>query len=221
LALAHPPSLVSSLALGCRLFSLSGDNASLEERAGQLIAVATEQRFPFYAALGTIYRGWAKTGIGDVAEGISLLHSGAGACTATGAKAQLSYHTALLAVACGIAGQCKYALSLLNEGLEAAETIGERWFAAELYRHKGQLTQQQGNSRSADELYRQALTIAKEQEAKLWELRAAVNLGRLLGERGRRSEAHDLVAPVYGWFTDGFGTQHDLKAAKALLQELR
>src|SRR5262249_25130626 len=76
LTLGHPPSLVASLALGCRMLSLSGDAVALDERAGQLIAAATEQRFPLYVALGTIYRGWGKSITGDVTEGISLLRSG-------------------------------------------------------------------------------------------------------------------------------------------------
>ncbi len=219
LTLAHPPSLVASLAMGCRLLSISGDNAALDERAGQLIAVATEQGFPFYRALGTIYRGWGKTRTGDVAEGITLLRGGSSAYSATGTETRISYHIALLAMACEIAGRVEEALSLLNNALQIAERIRERWFAAELYRHKGQLMQRQGDSNAADELYRQALTIAHEQEAKLWELRAAVSLARLDRDRGRRSHAHDCLAPVYGWFTEGFETE-DLKHAKALLDEL-
>jgi class 3 adenylate cyclase/predicted ATPase len=219
LTLAHPPSLAASLAQGCRLLSLGGDNAALDERAGQLIAVATEQGFPLYRALGTIYRGWGKARTGDVAEGISLLRSGSSAYSATGAETRISYLIALLAKACEIAGQVEEALSLLDNSLQIAERIGERWFAAELYRHKGQLMLRQGNSGAAEELYRQARTIAKEQEAKLWELRAAVSLARLGRDQGRRSEAHDLLAAVYGWFTEGFDTP-DLKDAKALLDEL-
>jgi class 3 adenylate cyclase/predicted ATPase len=219
LTLAHPPSLAASLAMGARLLSLGGDNAALDERAGQLIAVATEQGFPFYRALGTIYRGWGKARTGDVAEGISLLRSGSSAYGATGAETRISYHIALLAMACEIARQVEEALSLLENALQIAEKLGERWFAAELYRHKGQLMLRQGDSKAADELYHQALTIAKEQEAKLWELRAAVSLAKLGRDQGRRSDAHDFLAPVYGWFTEGFDTQ-DLKGAKALLHEL-
>jgi predicted ATPase len=95
----------------------------------------------------------------------------------------------------------------------------ERWFAAELLRHKGQLLLRQGHSKAAAELYREALSIAREQEAKLWELRAVMSLARLHRDQGRRAEARDLLAPVYGWFTEGFGTP-DLKEAKALLDEL-
>jgi predicted ATPase len=107
----------------------------------------------------------------------------------------------------------------LDEALQIVERTGERWFAAELNRHKGQLLLRQGHSEAAEELYRNALTIAEEQEAKLWELRAAVSLARLHRDQGRRAEARELLAPVYGWFTEGFGTP-DLKEARALLGEL-
>jgi predicted ATPase len=103
--------------------------------------------------------------------------------------------------------------------LQLSESTGERWFLAELNRHKGQLMLRLGNTKAAEELYRKALSIAEEQEAKLWELRAAVSLARLRRDRGRTVEARGLLAPVYGWFTEGFGTP-DLREAKALLNEL-
>jgi len=90
---------------------------------------------------------------------------------------------------------------------------------AELYRHKGELLLQQGNTKAAEELFGKALGVAKEQEAKLWELRAATSLARLRRDQGRRAEACDLLSPVYGWFTEGFDAP-DLKDAKALLDEL-
>jgi predicted ATPase len=219
LTLKHPPTLVSSLALSCRLLSLSGDYAALDERTSQLIAVATEQGFPLYGALGAIYRGWGKAKAGDVTEGISLLRSGSSTYSATGAMTRISYHLALLAEGCEIAGKVDDALPLLNSALDIAERIGERWFAAELYRHKGQLMLQQGDSDAAEELYRRALAIAREQEARLWELRAAVSLARLGANQGRRRESYDCLALAYNWFTEGFETW-DLKNAKALLDEL-
>ena len=99
------------------------------------------------------------------------------------------------------------------------DRTGERWFEAELNRHKGHLLLRQGRTQAAEELYRKALSIAREQQAKLWELRAAVSLARLWRDQGRRSEAHDLLAPVYSWFTEGFDTL-DLREAKALLDDL-
>jgi predicted ATPase len=107
----------------------------------------------------------------------------------------------------------------LEDALQIVERTGERWFAAELNRHKGQLVLRQGHSEVAEELYRKARCIAGEQGAKLWELRAAVSLARLRHDQGRPAEAHDLLAPIYGWFTEGFRTP-DLKNTKALLDAL-
>jgi predicted ATPase len=129
------------------------------------------------------------------------------------------YHIALSARACEIVGQIEEVLTLLGEALEIVERTSERWFLAELNRLKGQVILRQGHSHAAEELYRKALSIAVDQEAKLWELRAAVSLARLRHDQGRRSEARDLLAPVYGWFTEGFDTP-DLQAAKALLDAL-
>jgi len=108
----------------------------------------------------------------------------------------------------------------LDDAFQIVERTGERWLQAELYRHKGQLLLRQGHSEAAEDLYRKALSIAREQEAKLWELRAAVSLARLRRDQRRPAEARDLLAPVYSWFTEGFGTP-DLKEAKSLLDELR
>jgi class 3 adenylate cyclase/tetratricopeptide (TPR) repeat protein len=217
--LAHPPSLAASLAISARLLSLVGDNRALGERADQLIALTTEQSFPFWRAQGAIYRGWVKVKNGDATEGISLLRSGSTAFRGTGAEMSMPHFVGLLARACAIAGQVEEALALSDDALQIAERTGERWFSAELNRHKGQLLLRQGHTEAAEELYRKALSIAAEQEAKLWELRAATSLARLWGVQGRRAEARDLLAPVYGWFTEGFATQ-DLMGAKALLDEL-
>jgi predicted ATPase len=131
----------------------------------------------------------------------------------------MTHHIALLARACEIAGQVEEVVTLLDEALQIVERTGERWFEAELNRLKGQLLLRQGHTEAAEELYRKALAIALEQEAKLWELRAATSLAGLRRDQGRHVEARDLLAPVYGWFTEGFDTP-DLKEAKALLDEL-
>ncbi len=217
--LTHPPSLANSLALGNILLSLAGDDAALKERADELVAVATEHGFPFWGAMGTICLGWVRVKNGDVTEGISLLRSGSAAYRATGAETWMPYFIALLARACEIAGQIEEGFTLLDDALQIVERTGERWLAAELNRHKGQLLLRQGHAEAAEELYCKALTIAREQEAKLWELRAAASLARLRRHQGRRAEARDLLAPVYGWFTEGFDTP-DLKEAKALLRSL-
>jgi predicted ATPase len=217
--LAHAPSLAGVLLTAARLLSLVGDDLALDERASELVAVATEQGWPPWAAQATIYRGWVKVRKGDVAEGILLLRSGLAAYRAVGAELLMPHHFALLAGACEIAGQIDEALTLLDDALRATERTGERWLSAELNRHKGELLLRQGQPGAADELYRKALSTAQEQEAKLWELRAAESLARLRRDQGRQPEARNLLAPVYDWFTEGFNTP-DLKQAKALLDEL-
>ena len=181
--------------------------------------MSTEQSFAYWRALGTVYGGWVKVKSGHVAEGLRLIRSGSTAYRATGAAAWVPFHLALLARACEIAGQVGEAVALLDDALQTVERTEERLFAAELYRHKGQLLLRQGHSEAAEEFYHRALDIAREQEAKLWELRAAVSLARLRWDQGRRVAARDLLAPVYGWFTEGFDTP-DLKDAKVLLETL-
>ena len=217
--LTHLPSLAACLALGTRLLSLDGDNATLHERAEQLMEVATEQGFPLWRAQGTIYRGYIKVRNGNVAEGISLLRSGLSAYRATGAEMWVPEQIALLATACAIAGQTEESQTLLDDALQIVDRTGERWLEAELNRYKGHLLLRQRHTEAAEELYRKAMGIAVEQEAKLWELRAAASLARLRRDQGRRGEARDLLAPIYGWFTEGFDTP-DLKGAKELLDEL-
>jgi len=217
--LAHPPTLGVILHYSTTVLSLIGEDPALNEAADELVAIATEQGFPFWGALGTICRGWVKAKGAHIIEGISLLRHGLSAFRATGAQAWVPYLIALLARACEIAGQVEEASTLLDDAMQIAERTGERWFEAELYRHKGELLLRQDHSEAAEELYQKALSIAQEQGAKLWELRAAVSLARLRRDQGHRAEARDLLVPIYGWFTEGFDTP-DLKEAKAVLDGL-
>src|SRR4029077_3922291 len=127
-----------------------------------------EQGFPQMRAMGAIYRGWAKVKNSDITVGISLLRSGSTAYRATGADAFMPYFIALLASACEITAQTDEALILLEDALQIVGRSGERWFEAELNERKGQLLQRRGHPEAAEELYRKALSIAREQEAKLW-----------------------------------------------------
>ena len=217
--LAHTPSLAGSLSLGALLLSLLGNYAVLGEWAGQLVAMATEQGFPVWRAWGAIFRGWIKVKNFDVTEGMSLLRSGLAAYRATSAVQWIPHYSALLASACETAGQVEESVTLLDDALQVVERTGERWFEAELNRHKGRLLLRREHPGAAEELYRKALRIAEEQGAKLWELRAAASLARLRRNQGRHAEARKLLAPIYGWFTEGFETP-DLKEAKALLDDL-
>jgi DNA-binding winged helix-turn-helix (wHTH) protein/predicted ATPase len=217
--LSHPTSLAINLAFGGHLHLFDTNDVALKDSADELVAITIEHGFPFWRAQATIYHGWVKVKSGEVAEGTSLLRAGMAAYRATGAELWTPNYTALLARACKIARQTDEAATLLDDALQIIERTGERWFAAELYRHNGQLLLRQGHAEAAEERYRKALSIAQEQEAKLWELRAAASLAQLWRDQGRRAAARDLLAPVYGWFTEGFDTP-DLKEAKALLDDL-
>jgi class 3 adenylate cyclase/predicted ATPase len=217
--LADLATFAVSLTNSARLLSLFAEPGSLGQLADQLLVLATEQGFPFFRAQGTIYSGWVKVKKGDTVEGMSLLRSGLAAYRATGAEQWMPHYTALLASAFEIAEEVEHALNLVDDAWQIVERTGERWYAAELHRLKGQLLLQQGHPEAAEEFYRKALSIAREQEAKMWELRAAVSLGQLRRDQGRQAEVRDLLAPIYGWFTEGFDTQ-DLKEAKALLDRL-
>jgi predicted ATPase len=116
-------------------------------------------------------------------------------------------------------GQPEIGLSLLDDALQTVETTSERFFEAELYRLRGELLLMLGNRDRVEGEFRRALAVARQQQARFWELRAAISVARLWRNEGKRNEARDLLAPVYGWFTEGFNTG-DLQEAKALLDGL-
>src|SRR6266446_1681816 len=168
-----------------------------------------------------VLRGWALAHQGEAKEGIAQLTQGLSAFRATRAESNRSYFLTLLVEAHGTIGQPEAGLTALAEVLTHADNTGERWYEAELYRLKGDLLLQQNsdNQAEAETCFHHAITIARSQQAKSLELRVATSLARLWQQQGKRLEAHDLLAPVYHWFTEGFDTA-DLKDAKALLDAL-
>ncbi len=166
-------------------------------------------------------RGWAVAERGHTEEGIGEMHRGLTALRATGAGAHRPYCLALLAEAYGHTGQAEEGLSVLAESLDVVEKTGERTWEAEIRRLKGELllVQSSQNQAEAEACFNRAIDVARRQSAKSPELRAATSLARLWHGQGRAAEARDLLTPLYGWFTEGFGTA-DLKDAKALLDEL-
>jgi predicted ATPase len=193
-----------------------------EEILDELSAVAAEQRFPIWLSGAEIMRGYGLAGRGEAADGLALARKGLAARQANGSSWHDTYFLGLLARIAQDAGEPAGALELLDTALAMAITTGERWFEAELHRLKGEclIGHPQGAGVAAEACFEHAIATAREQQARLWEVRAATSLARLWADRGRRIEAHDLLAPVYAWFTEGFETA-DLKDAKALLDELR
>jgi predicted ATPase len=171
--------------------------------------------------VGRITRGWALAYHGQGVEGIEEIRQGLAAYQTTGAELGRPWFLALLAEAYGKAGQAEEGLHVVAEALAAAANIGEGFFEAEQYRLKGELLLACSleNQTVAESCLHQALDSARRQEAKSLELRAAVSLSRLWQQQGKRAEARDLLAPIYGWFTEGFDTA-DLQEAQALLEAL-
>jgi predicted ATPase len=193
----------------------------VQERAEAAIRLAEEQGFLYCMAQGAMLRGWTLAQQGHAQEGIAQFAQGLRDYRATGAEVMQPYFLALLAEAHATLGEPEAGLTVLTEALTRVDTTGERWYESEIYRLKGALLLQQNSDHQAEaeSSFHHALDIARNQQAKSLELRAAMSLSRLWHQQGKRQEAHDLLAPVYNWFTEGFDTA-DLKDAKALLDEL-
>ena len=172
--------------------------------------------------VGPILQGWADAQRGEATTGIARIRDGIAAAEAIGTRLYTPFDLALLAEALALAGEIEEGLAALDDALaQAVAAGGERGWDAEIHRLRGELTRRlpYPDPAKAEEPFRTALAIAREQGTRGYELRAATSLTRLWRGQGRRGEARDLLAPVYDWFTEGFDTA-DLKDAKALLDEL-
>jgi class 3 adenylate cyclase/tetratricopeptide (TPR) repeat protein len=219
--LARPNLLANTLIYAATLYQFRREKSLTQELAEAVISLSTEQGFPQWLAMGTLLQGWALAEQGRREEGIGQMQQGLDAYRATGAEVFRPYYLALLAEAHGNVRQTKEGLSLLGEALETVHKSGGRWWEAELYRLEGELLlkQKAKMESEAEERFQQALEVARQQQAKSLELRAATSLSRLWQQQGRRDEARRLLAEVYGWFTEGFDTA-DLQEARVLLEEL-
>ena len=163
-------------------------------------------------------RGWCLGVLGQTG-GIPLILKGIDDLRATGCNIFIPLFLMVLAQVYGVAGQPEEALNRLVEAEKLVERTRECWPEAEMFRLRGTLLLSMNEHTQAENHYRQGLASAQRQSAKFWELRAAIGMARLWRDQGKRDEARDLLAPVYGWFTEGFDTR-DLKEAKALLDTL-
>lgn len=218
--LSHPFSLAYALYLTAVLYQYRREREATQEWAEALIALSSEQEFPFWLAAGTIMRGWALAEKGQREEGIAQMRQGLADWRATGLELVRPYFLALLAETYGKTGQAEEGLAVLAEALASACKSRERFHEAELYRLKGELllVLSKENQLEAEACFRQALEVTRWQGAKSWELRAVMSLSRLLQKQGKKKEVKKILAGIYGWFTEGFDTR-DLKEAKALLEE--
>jgi predicted ATPase len=240
--LSHPFSLAWALNHTARLHYLRREGQAAQEWIQSQLPLSGEHGFPYWLAVGTILRGWALAEQGKSAEGISQLCRGLAAHQATGSNLNRPDYLAMLAEAYGKAGQAEAGLYTVAEALAAVDRTEERFYEAELYRLKGELSLQKsrvgiahhdgtvaeagtvGGARptgeeEAEVCFLKAIDIARKQQAKSLELRAATSLARLWRQQGKQAEARQMLAEVYNWFTEGFDTK-DLQEAKALLEEL-
>jgi len=219
--LRHPYSLAYALQSAMRVHRFRREVQAAREQAEALVTLADQQGFAQWRAGGTMMCGWALTVRGQEGEGMAQMHQGLTAWRAMGIEAGLPYWLSMLAEAYWSTGQVEAGRGVLAEALTLVGTTEERWWEAELHRLTGELllARSTENAVEVEACFHQALDIARRQEAKSLELRAAMSLSRLWQRQGKRQEAHDLLAEVYAWFTEGFDTA-DLQEAKALLAEL-
>jgi predicted ATPase len=219
--LSHPFSLAFAWCFAARVYQFRRDVLAVHEHAEACVALSTEQGFPQYATQGTSLRGWVLAMQGQGEEGMIEVRQGIAAWRATGAAQHVPYYCTLLADVCDHLDHTADGLRALAEAHTLVEQHDERYWEAEIHRLQGILLLRQPGTppAEAEACFQRALDVARHQEAKSLELRAAMSLSRLWQQQGKRDAAHDLLAPIYGWFTEGFDTA-DLQEAQALLEEL-
>ncbi|MCA1458775.1 AAA family ATPase [Bradyrhizobium sp. BRP22] len=220
--LGHPFSLVQALVYATFIHQSRGEARAIRELADEARSLALEHGFPFWQAEATIMAGWAMAAQDKGNEGLVQLRQGMTDFLATGARMDRPRWLAILAEACLINRQPHEGLEAVGEALQIVEETNECFFQARLCQLKGELLLLQDplDTVAANRSLQQALAIAKHQQAKSCELRAATSLARVWSAQARRREAHNLLAPIYEWFTEGFETT-PLKDAREQLDQLR
>jgi predicted ATPase len=217
----HPSMLAHTFTWAAFLHQFRRDSHKLREQAELAVSLAREQGIANNEAEGSMLLGWLMAAEGESEEGVRLIRNGITVRQSSGTLFHHSYFLGLLAEAHARAGQNAEALHLLSEALSFAERRSERWYEPELRRLRGEYLLHEGATQACDAeaTFKEALSLARAQGAKAWELRSAVSLAGLWAQQGERQKGYDLLAPVYGWFTEGFETV-DLTEAKALLDDL-
>ena len=211
--------LAFTFAIGiCPLLYLQREYDQSEAQTKRLLGLAARKNLHYFIPFGQIFLGAAMVKRGQMAEGQSKIRSGIRQYREGGQKTFLSFSLSILIDSLG---EDEEAGEVLDQALELVEKTGERFFEAELWRQRGQYLEQRGaGPDEVEECFRKAQDIARRQEAKSLELRAATSLARLWQRQRREQEAHTLLAGVLGWFTEGFETA-DQQEAQTLLEELR
>ncbi len=194
-------------------------NTMVSHHIDEMFDLANEHGFPLWAAWATFHRGMWSTAIGQAGQGVTLMTQALEQMRVTGTVISSPFNITWVAESFAKLGQPAEGLKKLREAKELIEATDERYHEAEVHRLEGDLLLALGDRSAAKQSYSRALAVANQQNAKAIELRAAMSMARLWRDQGKRDEARELLAPVYGWFTEGFETR-DLKEAKTLLEEL-
>jgi adenylate cyclase len=221
--LAHPPTIAIALAWACGLSHFERDAAATERYAGRLIHLAKDQNLPAWGAAGAIFHGWAVAEAGAGGAGIPEIREGLIAAHAAGTLMPIApLYKLVLTDACLKYGSAEEGLGVIEETLPGMAVTGERVWDSEFHRLKGELllARSSSNHEAADTCFRQALEIARAQDARAWELRAATSLGELLARHDRADDARQMLGDVYSWFTERLVDTADLRDAKRLLDEI-
>jgi predicted ATPase len=219
-AIGHPSSLAYALGIGLMTFhAISGDFDGTERCAEELSTLAEEFELAHYPLLSRFHRGRGLLKVGRIEEGLGMMRENFRDDPYSEWHWNWEFHAALLAEALGHAGEPRDGLEWLDRAQSFTHEGGGRAFEPEIWRTKGDLQLIEGSPDQAEQSFSQAIEVAGHQQAKSLQLRAATRLARLWQSQGKTTEARDLLAPVYSWFTEGFDTT-DLKEAKALLDEL-
>jgi len=218
--LAHPTSLCFAHSIASRVYYLLRDMVALARHSTMVLRLADEHGLGLWRALGTVYAGWSRAENGEADEGAAMIRGGLTRYRAAGAALSLPLYLASLASIQAVARNRKAALEILDEAQAASAAGDEHWISAEISRLAGEMLMAgSADDAGAERKFNAALVMAREQGAKLWELRAATSLARLRRDQGRQADARDVLAPIHGWFTEGFDTP-DLKEARVLLKAL-
>jgi len=206
--LSQPFSLAYALDMAAELRQFRQEGPLTQACAEALLALLADHGFAAREAEGMYFRGWALARQGQVEEGVVQMARGMAAWRATGAALGQSHQLALLAEAYSTAGLTAEGLRAVAEALAWVDTTGECYYVAEVHRIQGELLLRQAvpDAAQAEACFQQALAVARRQQARAWELRAAMSLARLWQQQGKRGEAWAVLAPIYGWFTEGFDT---------------
>ena len=213
--------LMNALSMPSFTHVLCGNYAAAKARSDEVIALANEKGALFWKASGMIVQACVLALTGETSDAVQKLNSGIATFRSTGATAFTPWYLSILARAYAELGQFDDAWRCIGEAITAVKTTKETMHEADVHRIAGEiaLLSPEPDAAKAEAYFERALVVARQQQAKSWELRAAMSMARLWRDQGKRDEARTLLAPVYGWFTEGFDTL-DLKEAKALLDEL-